>query len=172
MKKQIIGTVICIFLIIFTPQAIGSEIYNKSNSLITNKIETQIIRATDGGMWTQGPIRKWIAEINLIDGVPSEIERIEKILNRPKLRILPFAIIKVTNLDFSVTYKRNMIFLITSLTYSTAVAGFDTFEIIFNRAHTVTVNNLDGLFLFMKTLPLCPSRFLFFGLFEELTISK
>ena len=78
MKKQMIGSIICILLIIVTPQTIGSEIFSNSNSIITNKTETQIIRATDGGMWTQGPIRKWIAEINLIDGVPSEIERIEK----------------------------------------------------------------------------------------------
>lgn len=172
MKRQIIGAVFCIIIIVGVPQVLGFQSNNSSNNLVVNNVETQRISFSDGAMWTEGPIKKWMAEITLIDGSPSEIERIEKILKRPKLRILPLIIIKVTDLDFSVTYKRNMIFLMPSLTYSTVAGGFDTLEIIFNRDHTVVVDNLDGLFLFMKSLPLRASRFLFFGQFEEITISK
>ena len=160
-KRILTGTIIAVVIIL-----------TSMSSVVGSEVNSQRISVMEGAMWTEGPIREWIAEIDLIDGSPSEVEQIENILNRPYLRILPFRFIKVSDLDFRVTYKRNSFMLAPLLSYSTVAADFDGLEIVINRAHTVTVTNLDGFFVFIKTIPLRPARFFFFGQFEEITISR
>ena len=170
MKRKILPVTICFALIIFIPQTTGSNATPDIYTGLEQEITSPVLQLQNGVMWTQGPIREWMTEIDLIDGAPSEIERINKILDRPKLRLLPFAIVKVTNLDFSVTYNKNMLFVFPMLSYSTAVLSGIENHYIHNDAHTVTVNGLEGYFLLMKTMPLRPALFTFTGFYNEITI--
>jgi len=170
MKRQMLLVTICIAFIILIPQTIGSDVTDDIYTVTKQGITSSVLQFPNGVMWTEGPFREWITEIDLIDGSPSEIERINKILNRPKFRLSPFAIVKVTNLDFSVTYKKNMLFIFPVLAYSTAVLSAEENHYVHNDAHTVTVNDLEGYFLLMKTLPLRPAHFTFIGFYNELTI--
>jgi len=158
---------------------LGTEIfYPTDDSHVTidiytgleQEITTTVIQFQNGVMWTEGPFREWITEIDLIDGSPSEIERINKILDRPKIRLSPFAIVKVTNLDFSVTYNKKMLSIFPILSYSTVALSGEENHYVHNDVHTVTVNGLEGYFLLMKTLPLRPAHFTFTGFYNELTI--
>jgi hypothetical protein len=170
MKRQMLPVTICFAFIIFLPQTIGSDVTADVYTGLEQEITYPLIQLQNGVMWTEGPLREWMTEIDLIDGSPSEIERINKILDRPKFRLLPFAIVKITNLDFSVTYNRNMLFIFPVLAYSTAVLSTEENHYIHNDAHTVTVNDLEGYFILMKTLPLRPAHFTFIGFYNELTI--
>ena len=170
MKRKTLSIIICFALIISIPQTIGSDATTDMHTGLEQEIPPPALQLQNGVMWTQGPLREWMNEIDLIDGSPSEIERINKILHRPKFRLLPFAIVKVTSLDFSVTYNKNILFVFPILSYSTAVLSGEENHFVHNDAHTVTVNGLEGYFVLMKTMPLRPALFIFSGFYNELTI--
>ena len=170
MKRKTLPVIICFAFIIFIPQTIGSYATPDIYTGLEQEITPPVIQFQNGVMWTEGPLREWMTEIDLIDGPPSEIERINKILDRPKLRLSPFAIVRVTNLDFSVTYNKKTLFIFPLLAYSTVALSVEENHYVHNDAHTVTVNGLEGHFLLMKTMPLRPAHFTFVGFYNELTI--
>jgi len=173
MKYKIICLLFCVIIFTNTTTAIKINKYPSSTDQhSTETVETLVL---EGSMWTTGPILKLIAKVDLISGPPEKIQQIEKILKRPKLRILPFTIVKVSNLEFSVTYKRNLFFLrllSPSLMYSSAVLSSQDQYFIVNIAHTIKVDNFDGYFLLIKNILLHPSRFIFIGFFDNLLVTS
>lgn len=125
----------------------------------------------NGVMWTTGPISKRISEINLIDGSADNIQQIEEVLDRPKLKSLPFAVIEVSNLTFSITYKRRIFFPWPSYTYATSILNQTEDQFILGKKHTITVKNFEGNFISMINFPLRPCRFSFGGFYEEAIIT-
>jgi hypothetical protein len=89
-------------------------------------------------------------------------------------------IIPVINLDFTVDFKRDIIFERSKLTYFTylydVVEENITNETIFsNEMHKVTVEGFDGIFIFMRARPFRPIRhrpaqFMFAGTYENVTV--
>ncbi|UCD13638.1 MAG: hypothetical protein JSW60_08790 [Thermoplasmatales archaeon] len=175
MNKKIIGIVFCIFFIVNgVIPSLGTNISGVDSNLTKSYSEPVEITYVGGSMWTTGPIFKIIAEIDLISGPSSKIQQIDRILKRPKLRLLPFVLVKISDLEFSVTYKKNLFFLrllSPSLTYATASLSVQDQHFIVNIAHTVTIKNFDGYFLSMRNLILHPARFIFVGFFDEAVVT-
>jgi len=159
MKRKMLPVTICFALIIFIPQTIGSDATPDIYTGLEQEITPPVLQFQNGVMWTEGPLREWMTEIDLIDGSPSEIERINKILDRPKFRLSPFAIVKVTNLDFSVTYNKKTLFIFPLLAYSTVALSSEENHYVHNDAHTVTVNGLEGPFPLDENHAFTPSSF-------------
>ena len=128
---------------------------------------------------TLGPICPLlnIAEINLIDGNESQIQKIEKILNN---RILQFIIpywwgyINVTELDFTITYNKEIpkIPFFLKFYYATILQENEN-DTFIDKPHTVTVKGLNGTFAIARGQPFrfLPPYFVFAGdTYEEITI--
>jgi len=104
-------------------------------------------------MGTTGPISPFlrIAEIKLISGNSSQIQKIERLLNNRVLQLfLTEAHIMVRDLTFSVTYNRTIpsLPLFERFSYSTLVGKVN--GTLYNESHTVIVTELDGIFLLSK----------------------
>ncbi|EMR75387.1 parallel beta-helix repeat (two copies) [Thermoplasmatales archaeon SCGC AB-540-F20] len=128
---------------------------------------------------TLGPICPLlnIAEINLIDGNDSQIQKIEKMLNN---RILQFIIpywwgyINVTELDFTITYTKKipMMPFWLNFYYATILTENEN-DTFIDKPHTVTVKGLNGHFVISRGQPFRfrPPYFLFAGeTYDEVTI--
>ena len=128
---------------------------------------------------TLGPICPLlnIAEIKLIDGNESQIQKIEKILNN---RILQFIIplrwgfINVTELDFTITYNKEIpkIPFWLNFYYATILTENEN-DTFIDKPHTVTVKGLNGHFVISRGQPFRfrPPYFLFAGeTYDEVTI--
>jgi len=126
---------------------------------------------------TMGPICPLlnIAEIKLIDGNESQIQKIEKILNN---RILQFIIprmdfINVTDLNFTISYTRRIpkIPFWWNFQYITLLTDGSKITDI-SKPHTVIVKGFNGTFTLArgKLMIFYPPHFLFGGVSEEFTI--
>jgi hypothetical protein len=126
---------------------------------------------------TMGPLCPLlnIAEITLIDGNESQIQKIEKILNN---RILHFIIprmffINVTDLNFTISYTKKIpkIPFWWNFEYITLLTNGSNITDI-SKPHTVTVKGFDGTFTLIrgKLMIFYPPHFLFAGVSEEFTI--
>lgn len=139
-------------------------------AMLSDKKNLKVIDL-NGVMWTTGPISNRIAKINFIDGSADEIKEIKEVLNKPKLNSLPFGVIEVSNLTFSVTYKRRIFFPWPSYIYSTQILSPIEDKFIMNKKHTITVKNLEGYFTSMINFPMRPCRFTFIGFYELFSIN-
>ena len=127
---------------------------------------------------TLGPICPFlnIAEINLIDGNSSQIQKIEKMLNN---RILQFIIprwwyINVTELNFTISYNKKipMMPFFFKFYYATMLIENENVT-FFDKPHTVTVKGLNGIFTIIRGQPFRfrPPIFVFEGsTYDEVTI--
>ena len=139
---------------------------------------------------TKGPKNRLITKVELIDGNPAQINRLNRYLNkllfRPKLPIM-----LVNNLTFKVTYKvavKN----ISKLSYASWFAPLTAMSsiieglhapdlsndtLIDNAPHTIIVENFTGLFKFSRAKLyrplfkfLLPARFSFFGACKQILL--
>ncbi len=127
---------------------------------------------------TLGPICPFlnIAEINLIDGNSSQIQKIEKMLNN---RILQFIIprwwyINVTELNFTISYNKKIPMMPFFLRFYYATMLMENGNVTFiDKPHTVTVKGLNGQFTIFRGQPFrfIPPIFVFEGsTYDEVTI--
>ncbi|UCF11853.1 MAG: hypothetical protein JSW06_07330 [Thermoplasmatales archaeon] len=144
--------------------------------------ENKIVNETS--VFTYGPILPSlnIVEINFVNGVSSQIEKINRVLNNKFLHfIIPFKYIICTDLDFNITYTRNVsLFLpfIRRFSYFTTVYNESEFafnnKTIYGESHTIVINGFNGFFFFTKSQPLRlnPANFGFVGNCKELAIIR
>lgn len=186
MKKKITSILIILILvvlIIINSGISANKIYYKNDiikklndQIESNKIETNII--------TFGHISSLIniTEITLINGSPSDIEKIQRIINNSILHlILPPFWFWCDDLDFSISYNQNVSFFvpyIRRISYFTSLYKDVDFPFnnatIWGRRHTVIVEGFDGYFCFQRLRPirLAPVLFLFVGSYEKVTIIR
>ena len=186
MKKNLVGISIILTLLILAcfscvVSAKGINYNYELSEKIFNNIESD---ENETILMTVGPISPLfnITKITLLNGSSSEIEKIERILkNRILQLILPLTLIKCNNLDFSVSYLKNVPFfipIIRHLSYYTTIYKISHFpfnkDSIFGKSHTIVVNGFDGYFAFarLRLWKGSPALFSFSGNYDEVTIIR
>ena len=181
MKKKLVFSILCIFLLAgSTTSVIGMKI-EKSNvaDVLTKTIDYLDIddeNETIPICMIYGPTTSLYTEIELIDGSESDISRLNRLFNKiiPRF-IIPLAILFIENLTFKVSFKREPLADNSRFSYITFWGDYvnGTFEnesYIVNTIHTVTVTNFTGIFLRYRAKPLrlTPSYFVFIGEYEKI----
>ena len=203
MKNKVIGAILCICIItIGTIPVVAAELKSIPEDItqdfpfVDEAIKSLEENITFGDCFviTGGPVLKLYSNVDLINGSKIQTKLIERNLNRRLLRasiILPYVGILVSNLTFSVEYKKDIVKNKSRFTYFTTNASviYDengtyqnvtNLSIIRNDPHKVTVENFTGLFIFMKArlfvlrAPLGtklyqPAKFAFAGFCEKIT---
>ncbi len=178
---------------------IATPSYSYTNSELTQYLE-KVLEFNDqtfgdNFIITIGPVLKIYTNIELINGLESQMKFIQRYLDRKLLR--PLGILRVTpifveNLSFTVEYKynfnNNSRFYYETLngTVTLDESGFYNFtniSYILNEKHKITVKNLTGFFIFWRMrlfnlggpislLLFQPARFNFVGFCDSITVSK
>ena len=186
MKKKLIGILFVLTLVILTTLCgtvsanrinyvfeISEELFYHINS---DENETNIL--------TLGPISPFfnITEITLINGSSSEIKKIERLLNSRLLQLIhPLTYIECNDLDFTVSYIKNVPFfipIIRHLSYFTTLYVGLNFpfnnKTIWGKKHIIIVEGFDGYFGFQRLRPwkVAPTLFCFSGSYKDITIIK
>jgi hypothetical protein len=186
MKKNVVGISILLTLLILTSlscvvSAKGINYYYEISEKIFDNIESE---ENETNLGTFGPVSPLfnISKITLLNGSASEIEKIERILkNRILQLILPLTIIKCNDLDFSVSYLKNVPFflpIIRHLSYGTTI--YKDFHFPFNKdsilgkSHTIVVDGFNGYFTFarLRIIKGSPALFAFSGNYDNVTIIR
>ena len=186
MRKKAITlslTIIIIILTIFSSFASAKNVYY--NKDVTEKFFSNIKSfGNETNIITSGPISPLfnITEITLFNGSSLEIEKIERILNNRILHFfLPLTYIECKDLDFSVSYHKNIPFFIPfvrHISYFTSLfEGLDfpfNNETIWGRNHTIYVEGFTGYFCFqrLRTWKISPAVFSFAGSYKEIKIIR
>ena len=168
MKKNVVGISIILTLLILTSlscvvSAKGINYYYEISEKIFDNIESE---ENETNLGTFGPVSPLfnISKITLLNGSASEIEKIERILKNRILQLfLPLTIIKCNDLDFSVSYLKNVpqfIPIIRHLSYYTTLYKDSNFpfskvcssiSLIFKYLIT-SLNSLFGSFLILSSI--------------------
>jgi len=115
------------------------------------------------------------SEIELLDGDPSEIQQIERILNSIILQfITPYIEINVTDLEIIVTYEKKIPSILSrKFTYGTGLLDGEN-TTIYNGTHRVYIKGLDGQFFYVGGFPFLfmPRYFMLFGTYEEIVVEN
>jgi len=186
MRKKTISISLVVCILIFTTfSSLGSAKKPNYSLEITEKLLANIqSNGNETNIITIGPVSPFfnITEITLINGSSSEIENIQRILNNRILHfILPLTYIECKDLDFSISYSKNIPFFIPFIrhvSYFTSLfEGVDfpfNNETIWGKKHTIFVEGFDGYFVFHRLRPwkISPAIFSFAGSYKEVTIIR
>ena len=122
---------------------------------------------------TLGPLL--FSEIELLDGDPSEIQQLERILDSIILQfITPYLEINVTDLEITVAYEKKIPSILSKrYGYITGLSDGDNIT-IYNGTHRVHIKGLDGKFFYLRGLPflLIPRSFMLWGTYEEIVVES
>jgi len=201
MKKKIIGIILCIsIMLIGSIPSIGANPLIDKNvgvELIQNAIELtedQNITFGEKIIITSGPIFKLYSDVKLLDGDPTQMQIIQRNLDKKLFRFsrfLPFIFIPVFGLNFTVYYKKDLengsrfsyITVNTSVVYDNEigeVVNVTNHTIVSNTIHKVNIEKFTGLFIFQRaklydrSMPLgkrlfVPAKFIFVGFCNNVT---
>ena len=167
MNRKLIGfALLCIFLISSsTTSVVGTDIaeekFTEICSLSAEENETATVLSTGG------PLPWRITKITIYDGPLSQVRKINKIINRKTLQFLrPVTFVPVTHLDFSVNYRRDILFARSDFSYGSTLVEYVNGSMvnrtsIVNEEHTLQVTDFTGMFIFLrgKIKPFRPFRF-------------
>jgi hypothetical protein len=186
MRKITVSLLLVVAIFFFSTS--GSSAFTKRYDLKIELAENllQQIQTYDNqtNIITLGPISPFfnITQIILINGSSSEIQKIEKILNHRILHfILPLTYIECKDLDFSITYSKNVPFFIPfirHISYFTSLFEGVEFpfnnETIWGKKHTILVEGFEGYFGFQRLRPwkISPAIFSFAGSYQEIAIIR
>lgn len=201
MNKRIIGAVLCVCIMtIGAIPAIGIpeeiDVEPELSDYIEDILESSDETYGDNFTITMGPVSKIFSNVELINGSETQMELINRHLSRKLLRpsaIFRYVPIFVKNLSFTVEYKQDVrdksrfsyYTINATVIYNETTGEYENLtniSYIYNEIHTVTVENMTGLFIFMRIrllnlrFPLGrklfhPARFAFFGFCDKITYS-
>jgi len=178
MNRKITASVLCLFLITIglTPVISADEDSDLKENLI--QIEQKISLADEESdpfiYLTSGPASDKYSEIELLDGSPEEIQKIEKHLSGGIFRastFLPYVVVFITTpLNFTVCYdveglregSRNSYFsFFANATYDEEgnLEEIVDDEIVYNEIHKVKVENFTGVFFFARAKLFAPPTY-------------
>ena len=168
MSKKVFATVLCIILMITcSVPAMGLD--NESD--IKQKIiETEEkINFLNGDLdpfiyVTSGPVLKKYSKVELLNGSTTEIEKINKNLNRELFRlsaILPYGIVFVTEpLDFTISYESDLrngsrfsyfsMYGNASYDENGSLINITNTTMVTNTHNKVKIDNFTGIFFFLR----------------------
>ena len=113
---------------------------------------------------TNGPIARRLTGISLTNGSNSQIQQIQRIINRRILQFIrPLAIIPVSDISFSITYRRNIISPRSGFSFQTTTTDYVNGSItntitVRNERHTVIVEDFTGFFYSLRGRPIRPLK--------------
>jgi hypothetical protein len=179
--KKIVGlTIILCMVLTYNGVSVSSHEINEENFFKIEEIkvnnESQIY------FTSTGPLALRITKITLLDGEPNQIQKLERIINMRILHYLrPFTIVPISDLNFSITYRRDLLFNRPKFSFATGVfeqvSENETESLLLtNIEHTAIVKEFNGFFLYSRAhlFRLRPvyhsARFMFFGSCEDTTI--
>lgn len=188
MKKRIIITILVIAAILtmsYSP-AMAINLENKIKTIEKYK-EKLDVNAEDDLYFliTSGPKSHLITEVELIDGNPTQINKISRFLNKVLFHpVIPFMIVK--DLTFKINYTTEVKNK-SKYSYITAFVPFNLTDILSgnitnvttyeNTPHSVVVKNFTGIFMFSRGKlyrPLfkffIPARFIFLGFCKRILL--
>lgn len=130
---------------------------------------------------TAGPLKNRYVSISLINGSEQQISRINTMItSRIAHAFLPLNVIPVDHLNFTVTFKKNVVLPRSGKAFYTSVAMYNDGAInqsntIINKKHSIIVKDFAGYFLFSRSHPfkLCaggPAKFMFVGSCEQVLV--
>jgi len=201
MNKKIIGTILCISIVLIgsIPSIGANPLIDKNvgGELIQKLIElTEDENITFGEKFiiTYGPISKLYSDVELLDGDPTQMQVIQRNLDKKLFRFsrfFPFIFVPVFGLNFTVYYKKDLengsrfsyITVNTSVVYNNEngeVVNVTNHTIVRNTIHRVNIENFNGLFIFQRaklydrSMPLgkrffIPAKFIFTGFCDNVT---
>jgi len=169
MTKKVIISIFCIFLLLtcVLPVLAHSEVVILDDSLkIFDKIDNSVNENTTLKKYaiaTIGPVFKKYSQVKILDGAFLKVKRIERNLNRRLVRasaILPFFLINVEKISFTLYYKKDLnnnsrfsyATLFGEAVYDEQGNYVDTTNetFIHNRINKILVENFTGYFIFFR----------------------
>jgi len=172
MKKLLTIGIILFFFGLTCASSINADFLDIDNS-INESYDEKEFNENETIVITIGPLL--FSEIEILDGDPSEIQQIERILDSIILQfITPYLEINVTDLEITVAYEKK-IPSILSRRYSYLTGLSDGENITFyNGTHRVHIKGLDGQFFYQRGIPFIflPRYFMFWGTYEEIVVEN
>jgi len=172
MKKLFTIGIILFFFGLTCASSINADFLDIGNSIHENYDEGEI-NENETIVVTVGPLL--FSEIKLLDGNPSEIQQIERILDSIILQfITPYLEINVTDLEITVAYEKKIPSILSKrYGYITGLSDGENIT-IYNGTHRVHIKGLDGQFFYLGVLPflLIPRSFVLLGTYEEIVVES
>jgi len=172
MKKLLTIGIILFFFGLACASSINADFLDIENSVYENYDEEVLIE-NETIVVTMGPLL--FSEIEILDGDPSEIQQIERILDSIILQfITPYIEINVTDLEITVAYEKKIPSILSRrYTYLTGLSDGENIK-SYNGTHQVHIEGLDGKFIYLGGLPflLIPRYFWLWGTYEEVAVEN
>ena len=172
MKKLFTIGIILFFFGLTCASSINANFLDMYNPIHENCDEEEL-NENETMVVTIGPLL--FSEIELLDGNPSEIQQIERILDSIILQfIIPYFEINVTDLEITVAYEKKIPSILSKRCgYVTGLSDGDNIT-IYNGTHRVHIKGLDGQFFYLRGLPflLIPRSFMLWGTYEEIVVES
>jgi len=177
-SKTIIGGIILLFLIsnalpiVTSVSSINADFLDIDN-LIHESYDKEEINENETIVVTLGTLL--FSEIEILDGNPSEIQQIERILDSMILQcIIPYLEINVTDLEITVAYEKKIPPILSRrYGYLTGLSDGENIT-VYNDTHRVHIKGLDGKFFYLRVRPflLFPRSFMLWGTYEEVIVEN
>ena len=172
MKKLFTISIILFFFGLACASSINADFLDIDNSIHENYDEEEF-NENETIVVTIGPLL--FSEIELLDGNPSEIQQIERILDSKILQfITPNLEINVTNLEITVAFEKEIPSILSkSYVYITGLFDGEN-TTMYNGTHRVHIKGLDGQFFYSRCRPflLIPRYFMLWGTYEEIVVEN
>lgn len=172
LKKKLTVGIILFFFGLTCASSINADFLDIDNSIHENYDEEEL-NENETIVVTIGPLL--FSEIELLDGNPSEIQQIERILDSIILQfITPYLEINVTDLEITVAYEKKIPSILSKrYGYITGLSDGEN-TTIYNDPHRVHIKGLDGQFFYQRGLPflLFSRYFMLWGAYEEIVVEN
>ena len=172
MKKLFTISIILFFFGLTFAASINADFLDIENSIRENYDEEELNK-NETIVVTMGPLLFF--KLDILDGNPSEIQQIERILNSKILQfIIPYLEINVTDLEITVSYEKKIPSNLSKrYGYITGLSD-DKNITIYNGTNRVYIKGLEGQFFYSKGLPflLIPCYFMLWGTYEEIVVEN
>lgn len=186
-KKSLVIMLTTFIILASVSSCIGSSVNHSIKDHQEELISSSDNDINESGNYTFltfGPAFK-ISEITFHNGPEDKIKRIERFLNRWKLRpMIPFVLLifeenqadlELCNISFTATY--NQVPEKSKYTYATAYGSLNETEgnetTIINEKHSITVEGFNGFFGFLRPRILFfkPAQFILSGICKNITVN-
>ena len=172
MKKLLTIGIILFFFGLTCASSINADFLDIDNSIHENCDEEEL-NENETIVVTLGALL--FSEIEILDGNPSEIQQIERILDSIILQfIIPYFEINVTDLEITAAYEKKIPSVLSRrYSYLTGLSDGENIT-IYNGTHRVHIKGLDGQFFYQRGLPfrLIPRYFMLLGTYEEIIVEN
>ena len=172
MKKLFTISIILFFFGLTCASSINADFLDIDNSIHENYDEEEL-NENETIVVTMGPLL--FSELEILDGNPSEIQQIERILDSIILQfITPYLEINVTDLEITVAYEKKIPSILSKrYGYITGLSDGENIT-IYNGTHRVHIKGLDGQFFYLRGRPflLFPRYFMLWGTYEVIVVEN